>query len=187
MNRYIIGTLALLGLAILLLILLFSGGSKKTPPNTTKFSSYVYSDSEMKLVIDGPLAADQNHNSIVISITQHSATYNLIQGYDGHVVNSKVFNNNQNSYKNFVYGLYYAGYTQGQTSTYASDVGLCPTGDKYDYYLINDGQQVQHYWTTNCTSTPKTYLGNQSLTLYLFENQIPNIGTLSQTANISGL
>ena len=189
MNRYLIGFFALAGLGILLAVLLLTHSTKpKTTPKPINFSTYAYSSSEVTVNIDGPIVANESHNSIIVSVNKDSASYSLIQGYDGNVISSKIFNNTQNSYKNFLYSLYYAGYTEGELlSGFPNNIGLCSSGTKYDYYLYNNGQTIQHFWTTNCPGTPKTYLGNQPQTLSLFEAQIPNFGTLSQNTNINGL
>jgi hypothetical protein len=185
MNRYIIGSLAFIGLVILLVVILFTGGGspKKTIP--APLYSYANSQAYVQMVVDGPIVAPQNHNSVKITINRNSANFELIQGYNGHVISSKTFSNSENSFRNFLYALYYAGYSNGTVnSQYPSDIGLCPTGDRYDMYLVNNGNIITHYWVTNCSNTPKTYNGNFGLTLLLFNRQIPNIGTLSQNANL---
>ncbi|HEY1644916.1 MAG TPA: hypothetical protein VGF75_00845 [Candidatus Saccharimonadales bacterium] len=185
MNRYIIGALAFLGLAILLIVLLFTGGGgKKTiAPTEPSLVSYADTNAVVKLVVDGPVVAPEDHNSVDVSVSQNSASVEVFQGYNGEVIASKTYNNTENSFKNFLYSLYYAGYSKGGTSPYTSDIGLCSTGRTYDLYLTNNGQTLQHYWQTDC-SGPKTFDGNLGLTITLFEKQIPNISNIIANANL---
>ncbi len=184
MNRYIIGILAVIGLGIILFILLFSSHNTTPPAKPVKLlPSYANTNAQVKMIVDGPIVAAQNHNSVVVTVSQYTATFDLIQGYDGNVIASKIFNNSQNSFKAFLYALYYAGYSNGVSSSYPSDIGLCPAANRYDFYLTLNGETLQHYWFTNCGQ--KTYNGNFGLTLYLFNGQIPNIIQMVNGANIS--
>ncbi|MHB1864923.1 MAG: hypothetical protein ACYCPS_02020 [Candidatus Saccharimonadales bacterium] len=184
MNRYVIGLLACIGLAILLAILLFTGGHKAAPSNVVSLPSYANTNAQVKLVQDGPIVAPQNHNTMIITVDQYTANFQLIQGYNGNVISSKIYNNSENSFKNFLYALYYAGFSQGMASNYKNDLGLCSTGDRYDFYLTENGQTLQHYWITGCSSNPKTFNGNFGLTMHLFETQIPDFNNLTSNANI---
>jgi hypothetical protein len=186
MGRYFIAALAFIGLAVLLIILLFSGhgGSKTAPPKPLDLVSYANTNAEVELIVDGPIVAPQNHNSAVTIVNQNSITFNLVQGYNGNIVASKVYNNSQNSYRNFLYAIYYAGFTSQIKSTYASDIGLCSTGDRYDFYLINNGQTLFHSWTTNCSGSGRTFNGSLALMQGLFQGQVPDLETLTENSNL---
>ena len=62
-------------------------------------------------------------------------------------------------------------------------VGLCPLGDRYVFEFKQDGKELERYWATNCGGT-KTYSGNVSLTLALFQAQIPNYNDLVQSISL---
>ena len=188
MNRYIIGVLACIGLAILLIILLFTGGHKAATPTHTGVQTMLLPDysstsADVKMVIDGPITAPQTHNSVVVTVSQSDIDFQLIQGYDGDVISSKIFNNSQNSFYNFLAAIYYAGYSDGGKVNYTTDAGLCALGERYDFYLTENGQNLQHYWATSCGG-PKSYDGNLAQTLTLFQRQVPNYGQLLNNANI---
>ena len=184
MNRYVIGALALVGLTILL-ILILAGGHRRVPaPQVKSLPSYAYTNSEVSVVVAGPIVAPQNHNEARIVISKNSSVFTLYQGYDGDVIDSKIFNNTQNSYSNFLYALYYAGFGKSINTTIPNNKGLCSTGNRYDFYLKNNGQTVGHAWATDCTATPNSFGGNLGRTMSLFEAQIPQINTYTQNANL---
>lgn len=184
MNRYIIGALACMGLAILLIILLTTTHKAAAPSKTVNLVSYANTNAVVEMIIDGPIVAPENHNSLDVSVSQYNTTFTLKQGYNGHVIKSKIFNNTENSFSNFLYALYYAGYTEGIKSNFTTDEGLCAAGDRYDFYLIDNGATIQHYWITGCSSLPKTYDGNLTSTIGLFNAQVPNFTTLAAGANL---
>lgn len=185
MNRYLVGILAFVGLAILLLVLLLTGGHKAPPTNTTiPLPKYYNSGAEVRLVIDGPIVAPVNHSSIQISVSQYAATEQVYQGYDGNMIGSVSTPNSPSSFENFLYAIYYAGFQEGQSSSFLSDIGLCQQSDRYDMYLYNNGRTLEHLWLTNCNGLPKTFSGNFPLVQQLFKSQIPNPPAVANTANI---
>jgi hypothetical protein len=186
MNRYVIGGLAIIGLGILLLVLITgnSGHKLTSPPKTSSLPTYANTDASVSMVVSGPIVAPQNHNTVQIIINNTSSTLNIYQGYNGHVINSKVFNNTVNSYSNFLYALYYAGYESAIKTSYTSNSGLCPTANRYDFYLTQSGNDISHLWATNCNGVPKSFGGNLALTLTLFEGQIPDFNTIVGDINI---
>ncbi len=185
MNRYLIGILAFLGLAIVLMVLLLTGGHKSPTTHSIPptLQSYANTDAYVQLFIDGPIVAPVNHNALSITVSQYNASFALYQGYQGNVINYKIYNNDENSFRNFLATLYYAGFMDGRKVQYSSNIGLCPKGDKYDLYLNYDGQTIEHYWTTSCSDITSSFAGNMELTLTLFNDQIPNLQSLTQHAN----
>ncbi|MEI9913794.1 MAG: hypothetical protein WDN66_02205 [Candidatus Saccharibacteria bacterium] len=188
MNRYLIGFLACVGLAILLAILLFTGGSGKKSPiipvkPVTPLTSYANTDAQVRMVVSGPITAPQNFNTGIITVDRNTTSFDLIQGYDGNVINSKIYNNSENSYQNFLYALHYAGFTQSMKAAVPSNIGLCSTGDRYDFYLIENGNNILHTFMTSCSASPRSFAGNFGLVNTLFERQIPDLSTLTANTN----
>lgn len=184
MMRYFIGFLLTIGLIILLIVLLVGGGGSSNNPqvgNTAKpLVSYAGTDAQVKLTIDGPINADQTHQQVRITVNKDQATFEQVGGYNGNVVNTKTYTNNQNSYANFLRALGLAGYTKGDTTKTLSDErGYCPSGDRYVFELQQGGNELQRFWATGCGGT-KTYLGSLGQTLNLFEAQIPDFNNLTQ-------
>lgn len=186
--RYFIGFFVTIGLIIILIILLFGGGGgdkKVQAPKTPKtLNSLASTDAQMRLTIIGPTNADQIHQQARVTIDRNGNTFELIQGYENTVTDSQSYESNEPAYSNFLHALSLAGYTKGiDDSKLADDRGHCPLGQRYIFEVIEDGKTVSRYWSSNCGNKIKTYLGNTSLTLTLFEAQIPDFDTLTQDAN----
>lgn len=178
--RYFIAFVTALGLLFLLLFLLLhgGGGKPKTVPKT--LASYASTTAQAQLTIDGPINADQIHQAVRITVSKDEVTYEQIRGYEGDVVNLQTFDSNENAYVNFLSALQHAGFTVGNKDPKLRDErGYCPLGDRYIFRFSQDGQDLERYWSTSCGS-PKTYGGNTSLTLTLFQAQVPNYNILVQ-------
>lgn len=183
--RYFIGFLVTIGLLIVLIVLLLSGSGHKTKPPTPKtLPDYATTDASVRLTIDGQINADQTHRQIRITVNRDDATFDLIQGYQGTVISTQSYANNESAYSNFLYALSHVGFTLGDNSKLlANEKGYCPLGNRYIFELINNGQDVQRYWATTC-GKPRTYGGNVSATLNLFKLQIPDYSTLTQNVSL---
>lgn len=183
--RYFIAFLVTLGLIIFLIFLLFRGGG--TPRNAVTprtLTSYASTNSDVSMTIDGPVVADQNYAQVNIVVNASQVTFQQIQGYQGTVVNQQTFANNANAYNVFLHALLHAGFSQGRNSKALSDErGICATGQVYIFELHNDGNQLQRYWATSCGGT-KTYLGSLSLTITLFQAQVPGYTDLTQNVQL---
>ena len=186
MNRYFLILFIALGLIVLLLVLVSGGGGKKSQMHpVVPLTSLANTNAQVQMSISGPIVAPQNHTGIVITGSQYSATYDQLQGFEGTVVSTSTTPNTENSYKAFLASLSRAGYTRGNTDpNLANEAGYCPTGNRYVFKLIQDGNTEQRFWITNCVSTPRTYLGNFPLTLNLFEAQIPNFNQLNRNSGV---
>jgi hypothetical protein len=185
MNRYLVAMIVSLGLIILLIVLLVGGGSKKSTLFPTKLlPAYANSNAVVRLTIDGPIVANQNHNYLQVTVGQNAVTYNLFQGYNNNVIVSKIYNNNLNSYRAFLYALYYAGFSEGNNNPKLSNsTGYCSIGDVFTFELIQNNHDIQKYWATNCSSTPKTFNGQLSSVVDLFKAQVPNYYQLTSKGN----
>lgn len=170
---------------ILLVISLGNTGKKpavKTAPKN--LSAYVNTDSFVRMVVDGPVSANETHYQVQISVNRERTVYEQINGYDGNVIKSVVIDNNQNSYSNFLNALEKAGYMQGdKLPEHANYQGYCPLGTRYIFSLHKGSERIQQFWETSCGS-PKTYLGNLSLTIKLFEAQVPNYSEMTNAINL---
>ena len=184
--RYYIGIIVSLGLLILALFLLFHGNSKVIVPTTSQpLNTYASTNSEVRLTIDGPINANVLHDQVQITVDQYLVTYDQIRGYNGDVVNQQQFPNSQNAYTAFLYALELNGFTDGSTaSSLSNEQGHCALGDRYTLELINNGNELEHFWSTSCPNVIRSYYGNMSLMLDLFEAQVPNYQKLAGGLNI---
>jgi hypothetical protein len=179
--RYYIGLVVTLGLIVLVLFLLFHGGGKPTVPKTSApLYSYANTGSDVRLTIDGPINASDDHQQVQITVNQNVVTYDQFQGYDGQVVNQQQFANSENAYSAFLYALALNGFTDGNTSSALSnEQGHCALGERYIFELMQNGNDLERFWATNCANVIKSFNGNLPLMLTLFEAQVPNYQTLT--------
>lgn len=187
--RYLIGIGALIVLLFIVIFLIIRGGgsdSAKVPETKRELASYV---TDPNVVITqttvGPITAAQNHYETRINVTNQQATIELIQGYDGNVIDSRSYPMTQAGFGEFLNSLKVAGYTQGSTDEkLADDSGYCATGQRYIFEVREASKVVQRFWTTSCGDT-KTYKGRVSPTLNLFQRQIPDYNSVVQNANLN--
>jgi len=181
--RYFFGFLISIGLIIFIIILVFSGGKKAPtlPSNIKPMESYSNTDASVRMIIDGPINASDNHEQIRITVDSDSVTFEQLTGYDKRVVNEKTFHNSEASYYSFLRSLGFAGFENGDTSQSMRDErGRCPLGERYTFELNQADNNLIHFWNTSCKGT-KTYLGDTQATIQLFEAQVPNYGDLIAT------
>jgi hypothetical protein len=183
--RYFIGFLVTIGLIILLIVLIFNGGSSSKATVTPKpLTSYYNTDAQVQLTIDGPITAVQDHEQVQISVNNGQTTYSQISGYNGEVVNTESYSNTQNSFYSFLRALETVSFTSGDTSSKLSNErGLCPLGRRYVVQLTQDGKTIERFWSTSCGGT-KTYNGNLPVTIELFEAQVPDYSTLTDSVTL---
>lgn len=188
--RYFIGFLITIGLIVLLIILLVHGGGNKSKlPNSSKtLDSYAGTDATVRLTIDESIVAQQEHHAEQITVGRDQVTYEQITGYDGKVTKSQTYANTESSYSTFLHALDHAGFTKGNTASNLKDErGYCPLGQRYIFELIDNGDDVERFWSTNC-SGPKSFLGNTSLNLQLFQKQVPDYNKLTnENGSLSSL
>ncbi len=183
--RYYIGFLVTVGLLVTLIFLLFHGGNSTVPTTSKPLYSYATTGSEVRLTIDGPINASQNHQQVQVTVNPNTVTFDQIQGYDGNIVNQQQFVNSQNAYTVFLHALAIAGFTEGNSSSALSDErGHCALGSRYIFELIEGGNDLERFWATSCPYVTSSYEGNISLTLTLFQAQVPGYATLAQNLNI---
>lgn len=184
--RYFIGFLVTIGLLIVLIILLFHGNNKTTVPTTSvPLVSYASNSSQVRLTIDGPVIADQSHQQIQISVNKNVVTYEHIQGYNGKVEDLRQYDNNENSYATFLHSLQIAGFTLGDTGSALKDErGHCALGTRNIYELIQNGKDLERFWTTSCGTKVRTYYGLSDVTISLFKAQVPGFQDLTKDIKI---
>jgi hypothetical protein len=188
MWRIFIWLIAVFGLILILIFLILPGGSKSpTKAGTSNLYDYANSSAVASMIIDGPITSDQDHRAIKVSVSNSQIVYQVIQGYNGYVLQQQTFASNTAAYSNFLHAIYHSGFTEGNKGKVSagSEVGYCPLGDRYILSLNEGDAQIERYWSTSCGSgAPSTFKGNLGLTLDLFKNQVPNYSEISQNVNI---
>lgn len=183
--RYFVGFLVTIGLIVLAFVLIFNltgrsnTSSTAVPAQQTQLTSYADTTKSVRMTIDGITNADSIHRQVQINISQNQSTFNLIGGYNGNVINSQTYENNQQAYRNFLYALQQAGFSTGDFDPAKADErGACPAGRRVSLDIYDGTQRVQHLWTTSCGGG--TFEGNLNLVNRLFQRQIPDYGQLTR-------
>ena len=165
-----------------MIVLLVSGGGSKTAvPSTSKLlTSYSNSSSALvRLTVDGPITAPQDHHAARITVSRDKTTFEQLIGYDGQVTSTQSFNNTQTSYLSFLRAIELAGFTKGDTAAnLKNDRGFCPLGSRYIFEFEDNGKQLERFWSTSCGGT-RSFKGNTALNLSLFRNQVPDYDKLT--------
>lgn len=184
MMRYFVGFLLTIGLIVLLIIMLFSGSERPQAPSEKPLSSYASTNALAILTLDGPINAPDNHDTVRITVGRDQVTYEQIKGYDNDVVKEKTFSNSENSFEVFLSALARSGFRDGSADpNLRNEKGACPTGSRYIYELIEDGRQIQRYWSSTC-DMPHSFQGQPELVQTIFREQIPGFDDLVQDLSI---
>ena len=182
--RYFIGFLITIGLIVLIFVLLLSGGHSGVTTPPLQLVTYANSNADAQLVIDGPISGEQTHREIQIDVNQTAATFTLYQGYQKTIISTQTFANNTGGFGVFLQGLQRANFTKGNDDKSLSDErGYCPTGERYIMTLSNNGHNVVRYWATTCGQG--TFKGTLQNVLFLFRQQIPDYGTLTNDLSLN--
>jgi len=183
--RYFIAVLVVIVL-IIFGVVLFSGGSKPHQPTITPktLPDYAATDASVRLIIDGQINGDENHRAIRITIDKNERQVDIIQGYQGSVMQTQSFGNNESAYNNFLHALVQAGFTMVRKTTQTDETGICPLGNRYTYELDNTSDKKDFSrWSTSCGGEG-TYGGQPAFTRSLFENQIPDYNDLTNNVQL---
>jgi len=128
----------------------------------------------LRLYVDGPVIADEKHQSMRIDISATSRTVTLLKTYSNVEFKKSTYPNNQKAFEAFALALDRAGYTAALSSSASKKYnGDCALGRVYHLEILQGAKTTQDLWTTSC-STTRSFGGNTSTVLSLFRNQIPN-------------
>jgi hypothetical protein len=183
--KYFIGFLASIGLIILVVFLVIRGFSGSDKPTLTEkpLVSYATTDTTVRLSVDGPIVADQEHNGYSITVGRDQTVMDTYTGYEEQVIESNTYTNNTEGYANFLRALDLAGFTLGDKKSEADPRGTCATGNRYRLEIINGTNQVQDYWTTSC-KIKGTFYGDKDQVMRLFRYQAPDYSRMLRGLNI---
>jgi len=174
--KYFFGFLASIGLVILVFILVLRGfGGKSNTPQANPLTDYANSDTLVRMTVDGPIVSDQQHQAYRITIGRSETRVETLQGYEYDAIDTRTYNNNQEGFTNFLRAIELAGFAKGikDVSSQAKDErGVCATGDRFVFEVIDGTSQKQRYWSTSCGNNG-TFKGNTEQVKRLFDRQVP--------------
>lgn len=182
--RYITGILIAIGLVVLTIVLIikaFGGGGPEQ--KRIDLTSYAGTDAVMQMIIDGSLNSDEKHRQVKITVGRDETTMDVIQGYEGQVIRSQTYKNNQTAYGNFLRALEVNGYINGDPNPNLKDErGQCATGQRYIFEALSGGEDVVRWWATSCGGG--NFKGDRNTVRTLFRNQIPDFSKLAQGTSL---
>jgi hypothetical protein len=182
--RYFLVFLITIGLIVLIFVIILKSFSSAPSKPVTPLVDYSNTNTVIEMTIDGPVNDNQDHNAVQMIIGQTQSEINIIQGYQGSVVNSQSYPNNSAAYGWFLRSLDLVGYTKGKSDSSLADYrGYCSTGDVYVFQVLTGSTVIEQYWATSC-GRQGTFKGNIPLIESLFQAQLPDYGDITSGVNI---
>lgn len=189
-NRIIIFLTVLVG-AVLLLTLLFGRPFAKkdsTPPATAdkglELVDYASRDSKVVFTIEGPIINQIEHRSIRITADSLQTKLEVIQGYNGNVIQTNTFPNTEASYKAFLQAISRQGFASERKTRIDDPRSACPLSQRYYYELYDNGERKFSLWSATCASNGSSRARSGTVRT-LFEKQIPDYNRLVQDVRLS--
>lgn len=184
--RYFLGFLAAIGLIVLVFILVLRGLSGPRQSNVqTLLTDYSKTKTVMRMTIDGSVNADQNHRQVRVTVGRDENVIETISGYQGEVLDTQIYPNNEEAYFVFLRALQFQGYTKGNPDPARADErGVCPNGKRYIFEIVTGSATVQRYWTTSCDGGG-TFNGATSSIRLLFQKQVPDYSKMTRGMGVN--
>jgi hypothetical protein len=174
---------------IVILVTLFGGGGKKPAPvNPIKpLGDYAGTNATVSFTTDGIVNADSLHRSIRITVSNNQTELDVLQGYNPQVIISKTFENNQEAYTVFLKSIANAGFVAKlkNSKAPADERGQCALGFRYILDLNDGTDDVSRLWASTCGTKVGTSGAAITTVQQLFQDQIPNYGTLTSQVSLS--
>ena len=182
--RYFLGFLGIVALVVLVFVLVVRGFSDhSSTKNQINLTDYTNTATQVELIAEGPVTADQSYQELHITVGQYSTNVEILQGYNGQVVKTETYPNNANAYGTFLRALQLLNYTSGNSNANMADErGYCPTGQRYVYEIVNGPDITQRYWSGSCGVG--TFKGNATSINTLFIDQVPDFSDFIAGSNV---
>lgn len=188
MRRVFAIFLAFVLFIILLVVILTHGHKAPAPaPHVMTLPQYANTTASVIMTTDGIVNGDDIHRQIRITVAQDRRVLEIIQGYSGNVISSQSFYNTTNAFTVFLDSLNNTGFlakakVKKGTTIPSDPSGQCPLGFRYIFELNNEGSDVSRLWTSSCATG--NWGGNLATEQQLFQDQIPNYDTLTESVNL---
>lgn len=172
--KYFLGFLATIGLVILVFVLILRGFSgNKTDEVPKPLIDYAATSTQVRLTVDGPIIAEQEHQAYRITVGRAQTQIETLQGYEYTPIETKSYENNRESYSNFLRAIDLNGFAKGNSKSPNQDErGVCPEGSRLIMEIVDGSNRIQRYWTTTCGGG--NFRGNSAKVRQLFNKQIPS-------------
>lgn len=139
---------------------------------------------ELKFVTQGRIVGDETYREIRITVSRSSRVLEFVEGYENAVTSRTIFPNNEDAFKTFLSALSGAGFSNSKIYRNNQPAqGVCPTGQRYWYQIIDGAVFDQSLWGNSCNATG-TFAGKRSSVSWLFQNQIPDYNNLTKNIKL---
>lgn len=175
--KYFLGFLAVVAVGILAIVLLTGGGPTEPGQSGERqvtVTDYAGGEAVVRLTVQGEIEAKEEHRAIRITVGRTRRNVEILRGYDAEVVRSRPLDNSQAAYDTFLHAIENAGFANSKESTLDNEDGVCPTGRRYIYEVLDNSEQLLRLWSTSCSGREGILAGNARLIHELFEAQIPD-------------
>jgi hypothetical protein len=183
----VLGIIVVLGLLLLgVYRVLRPGGTQAPRPSTAPLTllDYIDRDAQIRFTVSGPVTANENHNSIRIAVTKDHRIIEVLSSYNGDTTVSQTFANNGAAFEDLMYALNTAGFMKRDPkATTADERGVCPTGQRYVFEVIESGSTVSRLWSSTCGIG--NFAGQSGVVRTLFQSQIPEYNKLTSGVKLS--
>jgi hypothetical protein len=136
------------------------------------FAYDVNSAATAKLIVDGPVVANQEHKSYVIEVSQNVVSMKVYSNYGQKLVSEKSYQNSEEAYETFLSALDQLDVTarlkNTNNDTDYEEQGVCATGKRYILELDNDVRR----WSTSCSVKQGTAAASMRSVRLLFQKQV---------------
>lgn len=136
----------------------------------------------VRMSVRGPINANENHYSIVMTISVSQRQITTYRGYDGSIIRDERLGNTRIAFDDFLAALSRAGFMKENPSDEPYQ-GICATGqlvffEVFEYVQNEQGQTIERsatkLWTTTCNKLNGNFAGLFNNVIDLFKAQIPN-------------
>jgi hypothetical protein len=184
--RPILSGLVGIGLIVLIIVLIVKALTGTPSASTSQVDITKYATTpgaSASLLIDTPTGIDQDHQQVKVTVSGISNEIDVLQGYQGKVLQSQAYPNNTAAFGVFLQTLKLLGFSKGTTGS-EDYQGYCPTGERYVFTFNNGRQNVFTYWSTSCGGQG-TFQGDAPDILQQFSLQIPQADYQNLTGSLS--
>jgi hypothetical protein len=187
--RYFIGLLVIIFIFVIGIALLFGGHKKTTSPKPVVLTlpDYASTNAQVSFNTDGTINGDDLHRAIRITVSRDQRTLEIIQGYNGKVINKYSQDNNENAYSAFLKSLNSAGFLAQRKGTklevdYST---ICPLENRYALALNQGSQTISKLWSSDCGNSSGDFGGAFDVVQALFQDQITGYQNLTDQVELN--
>lgn len=152
-----------------------SEASKEDNSASSKELLSIEQDRSVKMAVRGSIVAQENFRSYTVEVSPKFRKLTTYKGYIGEVIKEVKFENNAESYTQFVNALNKANMMKGTAFSGEADdlAGVCATGHLYDFSILKGDNVKKHLWTSTCSGSKGSLLANTKQLQNLFITQVP--------------